>query len=219
MTTKRKTKPKTAEPKSTAVHIKPPHFEVIEIKIEGTAPYVQHNFSKGGRSQMLRAQMETGAKNKRKKEPRDPEAEVKASTHYAQEGWVGIPAPAFRNAMIDACRLVGYKMTMAKMTVFVDADGLDAVDGTPLVRLIAGKPERAEHVGRLGDAKGTAMVVIRPMWRKWGAVVRMRFDADQFSVSDVTNLMARAGLQIGIGEGRPYSKRSNGMGWGTFRIV
>jgi hypothetical protein len=30
--------------------------------------------------------------------------------------------------------------------------------------------------------------------------------------------MHRVGAQVGIGEGRPDSKNSTGMGWGTFEI-
>ena len=33
-----------------------------------------------------------------------------------------------------------------------------------------------------------------------------------------TNLIARAGMQVGICEGRPDSSNSTGMGWGTFEI-
>jgi hypothetical protein len=35
----------------------------------------------------------------------------------------------------------------------------------------------------------------------------------------VTNLMQRVGLQVGIGEGRPDSRESAGLGWGTFAIA
>lgn len=35
---------------------------------------------------------------------------------------------------------------------------------------------------------------------------------------DVANLMNRVGAQVGIGEGRPDSKNSAGMGWGLFSI-
>ena len=59
----------------------------------------------------------------------------------------------------------------------------------------------------------------RPMWRKWGVKLRMEYDADQFTASDVVNLIARAGIQVGIGPGRPFSKMSYGMGYGTFRIA
>jgi len=56
------------------------------------------------------------------------------------------------------------------------------------------------------------------MWRKWGATVRIRYDEDQFTAEDVVNLLLRAGQQVGIGEGRPYSKTSNGLGFGLFKI-
>ena len=60
----------------------------------------------------------------------------------------------------------------------------------------------------------------RPMWRKgWEAVVRVRFDGDQFTLIDVANLLLRAGMQVGIGEGRPDSRNSCGMGWGLFRLA
>jgi hypothetical protein len=57
------------------------------------------------------------------------------------------------------------------------------------------------------------------MWREWSATLRIQFDADQFQTSDVANLLARAGLQVGIGEGRPDSKKSAGMGFGQFEVV
>jgi hypothetical protein len=48
--------------------------------------------------------------------------------------------------------------------------------------------------------------------------VRVQYDADQFTATDAANLMTRVGAQVGIGEGRPDSKMSAGMGWGTFKL-
>jgi hypothetical protein len=45
------------------------------------------------------------------------------------------------------------------------------------------------------------------------------FDADQFALGDIGNLLVRVGMQVGIGEGRPDSKKSAGMGWGLFEVV
>jgi hypothetical protein len=56
------------------------------------------------------------------------------------------------------------------------------------------------------------------MWRELAAVLNIRYDADQFSATDVMNLIARVGMQVGIGEGRPDSKQSAGMGFGTFEV-
>ena len=108
-------------------------------------------------------------------------------------------------------------MTKAKLSVFVMHDGVDAEDGTPLVKLKADAPERHEALVRMNFT--STDIRIRPMWRKWGATVNVQWDADQFTFNDIVNLMDRAGIQVGIGEGRPDSKTSTGMGWGQFRVV
>lgn len=62
-------------------------------------------------------------------------------------------------------------MTIAKMTVFCQADGYDAVDHTPLVRITKGEPEYAEHPVR--PETGGMDIRPRPMWAPgWEAVVR-----------------------------------------------
>jgi hypothetical protein len=57
------------------------------------------------------------------------------------------------------------------------------------------------------------------MWHEWHAYVTARWDADQFGVNDIVNLLTRAGQQVGIGEGRADSSNSNGVGWGFFTVV
>jgi hypothetical protein len=197
--------------------ISPPNFQVAQVRIVGTAPLVQNKFSAKARAQM-RATQEAGpqAKKGTKKEPKDFNAAFQGAIHRSPEGEYGVPAPAFRNAMIDACRAVGFKMTHAKMFVFVDADFFDVDDGTPLVKLEAGEPEYHEMAVR--NDSGVADIRPRPMWREWAITLRIRFNADQFSAADVINLLQYAGIGVGIGEGRPFSKNSAGMGWGTFRI-
>jgi hypothetical protein len=49
--------------------------------------------------------------------------------------------------------------------------------------------------------------------------VHLKWDADMFTASDIANLLARAGIQCGIGAGRPLSKSSSGLGWGTWKVV
>jgi len=65
---------------------------------------------------------------------------------------------------------------------------------------------------------GQPYVTVRAAYHQWYAKVRIRFDEDQFTLQDITNLLSRVGLQVGLGEGRPDSKNSAGMGWGLFEI-
>jgi hypothetical protein len=119
--------------------------------------------------------------------------------------------------MIDACRTAGLVMTRAKMAVFIVQDGVGAEDGSPLVRLIAGEPEQTAM--RVRNDNGSTDIRVRPMWREWAADVTLEFDADMITGDSVVNLLERAGRQVGIGEGRPFSKASVGQGWGTFTVV
>lgn len=200
-----------------AVTISRPNFQTIALRLTGAAPYMQARFSAKS-MQAMRSKMAAGstAKKGTKREARDFDADYEGAMHIAVEGWHGIPAAAFRNAAIDACRMVGYQMTRAKMSVFVQADGFDRIDGTPLVRLV-GEPERTEMAVR--NATGVVDIRVRPMWREWGTTILVKFDGDQFTATDVINLFARAGVQVGIGEGRPFSRDSNGMGYGLFEIA
>jgi hypothetical protein len=199
------------------VVIRPANMRTADFQIVGTAPLVQARFSEKAKQAMMHKMALGSLANKSKaKEPRDFDDDMRRAMHVSEEGWQGIPAGAFRNAMISACRLVGFKMTLAKLSVFVLADGIDKVDGIPLVKF-EGEPERHEMAARVG-IDGTD-IRIRPMWRSWSARVRVRYDADQFALQDVTNLMQRVGEQVGIGEGRPDSRSSAGLGWGTFRLV
>lgn len=206
------------ETTNEVVKITPPNFRKVRLVLEGTAPLLQARFSAKSMQAMM-TKMAGGSTTKKgqKREARDFDLDFQQAMHVSTEGWVGVPAAALRNACIDVCRMVGYKMTHAKMSIFVEADGNDKVDGQPLIKLDAPEPERTEMAARV--ANGGTDIRIRPMWRKWKLNVVFRFDADQFTDSDVVNLVSRAGEQIGIGEGRPYSKMSNGMGYGTFRIA
>lgn len=200
-----------------AVTISPPKLRVVEFQITGDSPYVQCRFSQKAMN-MMREKMEAGqtAKKGKARDPRDFNADFENAKHISTEGWPGIPAAAFRNACIDVCRMAGYKMTHARMSIFCEADGFDRVDGSPLVRLIADEPEVLELPVR--NATGVADIRVRPMWRNWSAKVRIRFDEDQFKLSDIANMVNRAGMQCGVGEGRAYSKQSNGLGYGFFHI-
>ena len=202
----------------TAVQIKPANIQQAVFKIKGTAPYVQARFSAKA-MQAMKEKMLAGstAKGKKVREARNFDDDFEQAKHVSEQGWVGIPASSFRQAIISACRLVGFRMTLAKLSVFVAADGFDRVDGIPLIKLQAGEPERTEMAVR--NATGVADIRVRPMWREWAAEVKVSFDADQFTLQDVTNLMQRVGMQVGIGEGRPDSRDSAGLGWGTFVLA
>ena len=198
------------------IKISAPNIREAKFIIRGTAPLVVHKFSAKAKA-MIRQKQEAGslANKGKSKSAKDFEEVFQGARHISTEGWDGIPAAAFRAGIISACRLVGFKMTLAKLSIFVAADGFDKTEGTPLVRILSPvEPERNESMVRL--ATGVCDISVRPMWRYWGAELRIQYDADQFTADDVRNLLARVGAQVGVCEGRPDSKSSAGCGWGTF---
>ena len=201
------------------ITIAPPKIKIAEFGIRGVAPYVQNKFSQKAREQMHTKQAAgSTAKKGAKREAKDFQAAYEGAMHKTTEGWCGIPAPAFRNAMISACRVVGFQMTRAKLALFVAPDGFDAEDGTPLVRITKGEPIYTELAVK--NETGVCDLRPRPMWREgWEAIVRIKYDADMFTLTDVANLLMRAGAQVGIGEGRPDSRKSCGIGWGIFDLI
>lgn len=209
---------------SSALTISAPDFRTIALTIEGTAPLVINKFSKKAADKM-RADQEAGStsKSKKNREAKDFEALYNGARHIGSSEenkqiiqWDGIHAASFRNAAISACRAAGYVMTKAKLAIFIEADGFDIEDKTPLVRLTKGEPEMV--VSQCRNATGVIDLRPRPHYFPWEAQLRIRYDAGMLTDQDVVNLIARVGKQVGIGEGRPDSKQSAGLGYGLFDI-
>jgi hypothetical protein len=205
--------------------ISPPNMQEISLRLIGTTPLVQHRFGEKARNQIYETQKAgSQAKKGKKREPKDFEANYQQARHIAatttdgsEPGWDGIHAGGFRHAMVDACGIVGFHMTKGKKALFVLADGYER-DGTPLVKIAKGEPRQVIHPAR--NASGGADLRSRPMWDAgWECILRVRFDADMFSYTDIVNLVARVGCQCGIAEGRPNSKESTGCDWGLFRLA
>jgi hypothetical protein len=207
------------EVQTRTLQIKAPNFTIAKFKIVGDegVPLVIHRFSAKLKEQMrLKAETGKASSSKKDRAPKDSDQTFEEGRYRSKEGWDGFHAASVRNAMISACRLVDYKMTLAKMSIFVLADGNDAQEPQiPLIR-IYGKPVRQDDMARVET--GQPYVTVRPAYHNWYALVHIRYDADQFKEADVANLLSRVGMQVGLGEGRPDSKKSNGQGWGTFTI-
>lgn len=205
--------------KTTAVvAITPPDFRHLAIQIRGITPLVMNRFSAKA-MEMMKQTQEAGstARSRRTRECKDFNQLFESAKHVSDDGWEGIHAAAFRNAAISACRACGFKMTHAKLAFSVMQDGFDRVDGAPLVRLTEGVAE--QWIAPTRNATGVIDLRSRPMYREWATTLRIRYDAGMLTDVDVVNLISRVGMQVGVGEGRPDSKNSAGLGFGLFEIV
>lgn len=193
------------------VTIKAPNFNTAVFEVKGIAPLVIHRFSEKTKQEM-KQKMETGkaASSKKDRTAKLTDDSYNEARYQSKEGWDGFHAGAIRNAMISACRLVNFKMTLAKLSIFVLQDGWDEKEPqVPLVR-IYGEPIKQEDIA--GVETGQPYVCVRAAYHDWSSKIRIRWDADQFTIDDIYNLLTRVGTQVGICEGRPDSKKSAGMG-------
>lgn len=205
------------------INIQPLRQAIMTIPIVGQTPLKVLRFSRKKRDEVQATQAAgEQAKTKRKREPKDFEREYRESQYLCtakEKGksvtWLGLNASGIRNACIETCRVAGMVMTRAKMSIFAVEDGLDDLDATSLVR-IHGEPQMV--VDTVRNASGVIDLRPRTMFREWRINVRLRFDEDQFSPSDVLNLMIRVGQQNGLGEGRPNGTNGNGTGNGLFTV-
>ncbi len=199
------------------VQISAPQMETAVFEIKGTAPLVIHRFSAKVKREIIGGMKEGHtAKKGKKKTKLNPEDNYNAARYISPDGWDGMNAAAIRCALISACRLVGFKMTIAKLSLFVVEDGRDRDEPEYSLIRIFGKPRMLESMGRL--ANGSVCPIHRPCYDEWTAKIKIRYDAEQFTLQDVSNLLMRVGQQVGLGEGRPDSRDSAGMGWGTFKL-
>jgi hypothetical protein len=214
---------KKSETTGSEVVIAAPAFKVGQFKIRGTTPFVQLRFSQKQKNKIKQTQAEGGkeVKTKRVHERKDFDALYEEAMYLSDDGHRGINALSFKKAMVAACRLTNMNMKMAKMSFFVIADGYDSFEeDIPLIYFTKGDPEQTDHICR--NANGMPDLRVRARWNiGWEATLRVKYDSDIISLNSLTHLLTRAGTQVGIGEGRPDSTKSDGagMGWGTFEIL
>lgn len=223
--TKETTKPvvaKTAQLQEVRMVIKPPNFGRALFELEGLTQLCIHRFSQKvldglrGLPDPKTGEKAPSKSRKGGKKKYPDEVLYNDARYTSPEGWDGFQASAIRNALISACRVAGFKMTVAKLSLFCEADGYDKTQPQFGLCRIYGDPRMAIDMGRV--ATGEPYPIVRPVYFPWKAKITLRWDADQFHMEDVANLLTRVGLQVGIGEGRWDSKKSAGQGWGQFTL-
>jgi len=204
-----------------SVQITAPKMMVHQFTLHGVSHLAVEKFSQKSRD-LMEATQRAGsqARSKKQREPKNFDELYSLARYRSPEGWDGINASSIRNAMISACRLVGFKMVHAKLAVFVKGDGFDRDDGTPLLRIYTDMPQPENWISAVRNSSGVIDLRPRPRWDpgKWTLRPQIVWDSDMFAFEDVVNLLMRVGLQVGLCEGRPDSRNSPGLGYGLFEV-
>ena len=98
--------------------------------------------------------------------------------------------------------------TTPKAKAYIEQTFTQATD---LIEVV-GDPRMRMDMVRIGMQK-TPDVRFRPEFVEWSATLRIEYNTDVLTEEIIGNLLYRAGLTVGIGEGRAD------LGWGRFEIV
>lgn len=182
--------------------------KIVEIPISGVSPLIPHKWSEKALRLMREAQ--SGTTTKAKREPKIPEDEAEAALYRLADGRPGMPATAFKAALVGAVRLFqGITMVQAKSAVFVLGEGPDQL--VP----ITGEMTLREDTPR--NANGNADLRYRYAFYPWEATLQVEYLAALIDESSAVALLDAAG-DGGVGDWRPSAPKSHTGTFGRFRV-
>ncbi len=179
----------------------------VTVPIVGFTPLIMQRWSEKAKRQMLEGQQ---TKARKKKEPRDPQADYEAAFYRLEDGRPGMPSTAFKAAICDAARFYD-SITIVSLKVGVLVHGQGADQLVPII----GDPTMREDTPR--NANGVADLRYRPQFWPWSATLIVEYVSTMFDEQSVWNLVDAAGRN-GVGDWRPSSPKSRTGTFGTFRI-
>lgn len=181
----------------------------LSIPIIGTTPLITHRWSEKALKEMADSQQ---GKTKVKKPPKDPEAEFNAARYRIDDRRDGLPAAAFKSAIVDAARYFD-SITMVMLKQMLRVEGIGSGQ---LVEIVADAPTMREDAVRLPS--GTSDLRYRPQYDPWGATIVVRYLPSQISPESIVALVDAAGIG-GVGEWRPTAPKGKSGSFGTFEVV
>lgn len=211
MTTKKETKmeEKEIQKKSDSIVIPLPKRTTIKLKIRNSPgiPLVCNRKTKRAMDRIRNKQLMQGTVGKEKK---DIQILFEESMHRVN-GTYGFPGSGIKNAIVAAGPIGGITMTFLKKAgIYVIGDIV------PFTKFSEPKMRDEDF---LPVGRGGLDWRIRSQFDEWEMELTILFNANMISKEQIVNLVDLAGFHIGIGEGRPNSKRTAGCGWGLFEVV
>lgn len=183
---------------------------VLEVCILGTSPIILNRMSEKAKRELLMPKGRKTAVEKATSLKHNPMEEYRASA-YTLPGdaptLLAILATSFKGAMATAALdLPGAKKSQIGRLTYVNGDRV------PLY----GVPQLSMSVVRSADINKTADIRTRAIVPEWAVRLSITYIRPLMRQQAVVNLLAAAGLTIGVGDWRPEKGKGN---YGQFEIV
>jgi hypothetical protein len=164
---------------------------VLEVPIRGLSPLIPHKWSE--KSLKMMRDKQSGAKARPKKEPKDPVAEAEGATYYLEDGRVGMPATAFKAAIVGAARYFdGITLVQTREAFFVVGEVVgDGVEQLVAIEYPDGGRVLREDTPRVTG--GNPDLRYRYAYWPWGAILPVRYNPVLIDTESVIALVDAAG--------------------------
>lgn len=203
MATTKRTATKSAE--KSVVSLKPIEVKTAMFTIEGLSPLIQHKWSEKA-LRMIR-EKKAGKKTKTR-EVCDPAVEAQDATYFTASGQYGVPVGALMKCIIGAAHKdIGVEKTLVRKSVFIKCD-----DPNKVLVMDCDEPKVREDYVRVGGQ--SADLRYRPEFTDWAVTFEVTYEANSITLTDLANLIERAGFSIGLCEWRP----EKGGEFGRFQL-
>lgn len=179
----------------------------VQVTIVGTRPLYMDNMPDDVKRGLL-----TGVRPPEIKDV-PPEDIAKRKLYKDEKGSLGLPARMLFSCLVNAGRKVKngkYQISNADSSTLPAL--LDIREEFLVFNGHAGDWKAAMDLGRLPN--GTAIIIVRPRFEKWGFDVTLEIDESEVSEKTIRQLVEVAGKKYGLGAWRPACKGR----FGTFRV-
>jgi hypothetical protein len=178
------------------------------VWIKGISPFIFNAMSEKARHELLFPQKKTKA-DREQKLKHDPLDEYRNSV-YRRLGTGAtrliFPAAGFKGAMAEAALdIPGANKTQIKRLVWVEGDYVD----------MYGVPKMLMSVVRSSDMNHTPDVRTRAILSEWACKITIKYPVPTLNQVSIGNLLAAAGLMIGVGDFRQGKGKGN---YGQFEM-
>lgn len=181
----------------------------ISVSILGTSPLVHNRMSEKAKHELLMPKGRKNAAERATTLKHVPLEEYRASPYTLSDGptLFAILASAFKRAVCSAALdMPGAKKAQIGRLTWVEGDKVG----------IYGIPKLFMATVRSADMNRTPDIRTRAIMPEWACQVQLMYVEPLIRANAILNLLAAAGITIGVGDGR---QEKGAMSYGQFKIV
>ncbi len=183
----------------------------FECCVVGTSPLILNRMSEKAKHELLMPKGRKNAAEKATSLKHSPVDEYRASAYIlkddSQPTYLALMATAFKGAIRSAALdMPGAKKAQIGRLTYIPGEMVG----------VYGKPKLFMAIVRSADMNKTPDVRTRAIVPEWACRVAVTFVQPLIRAQAVANLLAAAGITIGVGDGRP---EKGAMSYGQFRIA